>query len=202
MRFCTNCGNGIVEGQKFCPFCGASMAFNSGNASAPAVVNSEENLLREEQEFLDITHRILRWEHKAWKIEGKVFTILGAVFAGLFLLIAFIGMLSVNSFGYDAGGEAIMFVGLLYAVIYGGIFLVVGIVQLKAAKRIPFYLKRMYYEFDLVNNRCGSIGMIIFCGFFSGVAVVFYIINFARIKANKNVIERILTRQKLKSPIV
>ena len=102
MRFCTNCGNAIFDGQKFCPACGTSLTSNSSNATTygnPYSANvftgqkSEEFLLQEEQEFLDTTHRILRWEQKAWNITGKVFIILGVVFAALFFFIAFAGFL-------------------------------------------------------------------------------------------------------------
>lgn len=143
--------------------------------------------IRDEKKFLDDTHKFLRWEKKAWSIAGKVFLILGIVFAALFFLLGII-LAATES----AAPGVIMFV---YAVLYGVMFIAIGIVNLKAAGKIDQYTETLYKNFSLANNRCNSIGMIIFCYFFNNIALVFFVINFVRMKCNKAMRERILKRQ-------
>lgn len=143
--------------------------------------------IRDEKKFLDETHKFLRWEKKAWSIAGKVFLILGIVFAALFFLLGII-LAATES----AAPGVIMFV---YAVLYGVMFIAIGIVNLKAAGKIDQYTETLYKNFSLANNRCNSIGMIIFCYFFNNIALVFFVINFVRMKCNKALRERILKRQ-------
>ena len=56
----------------------------------------------------------------------------------------------------------------------------------------------LYKDFRAAHKRCNSIGMIIFGYFFNTIALVFYVINFVRMKSNKAMAERILTRQGVK----
>lgn len=147
---------------------------------------SEDALIAEEQEFLDTTYRILRWEHKAWSILGKAYVIIGAVLAGIFLTIGFLGMASGE-------GEMIV-VGMSYGITYGLSFLAQGIISKKAAEKIPQYQYNFYTNYRMANDRCGSVGMLVFSIFFGQVAFVFFLINFIRIKSNGRVISRILNR--------
>jgi hypothetical protein len=161
--------------------------------TAPVVVpqhNREE--LKEEKEFLDMTHRLLRWERKAWSISGKVHLIVGIVFAALFFLLGILYM--------ALGDELIAFsiVFFAYSLIFGCLIIALGIVNLKAADKIPQYTDTLYKDFRAAHKRCGSIGMIIFGYFFNTIALVFYIINFVRMKSCKKRIDRILTRQGVK----
>lgn len=183
MAFCANCGSKIPEGGMFCVECGTPVAAVA--PVAPVASNAAE-----EQEFLDVTHRLLRWEQKAWKIAGIVFTIVGAAFAAIFSLVALIGVM----LGED--GEFFTMFFFLYAILYGGIFLALGFINTKAAGKIPAYLSRMYTDFKFAEDRCGSVGMMVFTIFFNEVALVFFIINFVRMKSNKPLIERIVAKQR------
>lgn len=183
MAFCANCGSKIPDGGMFCVECGTPVA--TVVPVAPVATN-----VAEEQEFLDTTHRLLRWEQKAWRITGTVFTILGAVFAAIFTLVALIGVMV----GEDGEFFAMFF--FVYAIVYGGIFLGVGFLNMKAAQKIPQYLSRLYTDFKFAEDRCGSVGMMIFTIFFNEVALVFFIINFVRMKSNKPLIERIVAKQR------
>lgn len=148
--------------------------------------------IREEREFLEMTHRLLRWERKAWSIAGKVFLITGIIFAALFFLLGVI---------FLATGEGIAVVGgvfFVYCLIFGGMFIAIGIVNIMAAGKIPQYTDTLYKDFRAANNRCNSIGMIVFGYFFNTIALVFHVINFVRMKTNKPMIDRILTRQGVK----
>lgn len=143
--------------------------------------------IRDEKKFLDETHKFLRWEKKAWSIAGKVFLIMGVVFAALFLILGII-LAAVDS--AQAGGMVVV-----YAVIYGTTFIAIGVVNLMAAARIDQYTETLYKNFSLANNRCNSIGMIVLCYLFNTIALVFFVINFVRMKCNKAMRERILKRQ-------
>lgn len=172
MKTCFNCGNQIPEGYQFCPHCGTA-------AQAP-------DYIAEEQQFLDDTHRFLRYERIPWKIYGIVFTILGGVFAFLGLLLTIAMVAAADAFLGGLMGGVYFFCGAL--------FVAVGIVNFKLVPKIDFYLERVYTDPKTVFARTESIGMIVFCAFFNEIALIFYIINFVRMKTNKNVVERIKQR--------
>ncbi len=180
--YCPRCNNELDDGSNFCRFCGATL--------------DQSNDAREEQDFLDTTHRLLRWERKAWSISGKVFLIVGIVFAAIFGLMALIGFGSINNAGVeDAFFAASGIIGFVYAIVFGGMFIAIGIVCNTASNKIPRYLDSMYTDFLPTRDRCGSIGMIVFTALFNEIALVFFIINFVRMKSCKNIINRILSRQ-------
>ena len=159
----------------------------------PAAPAYNQREVLEEKEFLDQTHRLLRWERKAWNIAGKVGLITGIVFPAIYLISAI-----VSAFAGDSDSAPLSALFVFYSIIYIAVLLVPGIVCLKAAGRIPQYTDTLYKNFDAAHKRCGSIGMIVFCYLFNGVALVFYVINFVRMKTNKPIIDRILTRQGVK----
>ncbi len=188
MKYCSSCGKELIEGAAFCANCGAPIAAPAPVAEPIAVVGAPD-LAQEEQEFLDMTHRLLRWERKAWSIAGKAAIIIGIVFAALFLLL---------SLAFMAIGDEMAFVGGVYVfmgLIYGGMFIGLGIVSRIAADKTVQYLDSMYADFRPTLDRCGSIGMLIFNVLLGIVSPIFFIINFVRLKANRAVIERILARQ-------
>lgn len=226
MRYCSHCGNALSAGASFCHSCGAALkAFVPETdetpvatpimeepaaetpitetaveepikeESTPVVIPAPSDKdIQEERAFLDQTHRLLRWERRAWSISGKVALIVGIVFAVLFFLI---GVIAAAASGDEGGivGFSVMFI---YAFIFGGILIAVGIVSLAAANKIPQYTDTLYKDFRATNTRCNSIGLIVFGYFFNNIALVFYLINFVRMKSNKPMIERILTRQGVK----
>lgn len=161
-------------------------------AAAPVVVDGNENeQIKEEREFLDATHRFLRWEHKAWSITGKVLLIFGIVLAALLCIVGIV-------VGVVSGEIAVAIILIVDAIVDGVILIAIGIVNLKAGGKIAQYTDTLYKDFSIANKRCNSIGMIIFAYFFNGIALVFFVINFVRMKCNKKLIDRILTRQGVK----
>lgn len=166
--------------------------------AAPAVAPTfadkitEEDLIKEEQEFLDITHRFLCWEKKSWSIYGKVQKIIGIVISaicGLFCT-AFLSEIS-----YDVGAADAFAFFLIYLIFFGIPLLITGIVQGRVAEKMPMYIDTLYNDIRFVNDRSGNIGMLVLSAIFSGAHTVFFIVNFTRIKTNKNIIHRILARQ-------
>lgn len=178
MAFCTNCGCELAAGATFCGNCGTSATALSADLS-------------KEQQFLDTTHKFMRWEKKAWSICGTVYTVLGIIFAAFFSLFSIIFL----SLGDDA---LALFGGIffVYALIFGGMFIAVGIVNKINAKKLAGYLEQMHTNLQPTLDRCSSIGMIVLCVFFNEIALIFYIINFVRMKSSKQLIEQILSRQK------
>lgn len=219
MSFCTNCGKEIIENSKFCAYCGTPATIQAEPVVEAALVVEEpvvaeqpvyeppkptatptfaqnideDYLIREEQEFLDMTHRLLRWERKAWSICGKVFFIMGIVFAAIFGFISFIGL--IETIDGDPTASFLTGMGFSYALIFGGMFLAIGIIGRKVADKMPIYLDSLYTDFSITNDRSGNVGMLIFTIFFGEVAFVFFLINFIRLKSNGAVINRILARQ-------
>lgn len=153
---------------------------------------TEEDLIKEEQEFLDITHRFLCWEKKSWAIYGKVQKIIGIVISaicGLFCTV----FLSEISYDVDAADAFVFF--LIYLLFFGIPLLITGIVQGRIAEKMQMYIDTLYNDIGFVRDRSGNIGMLVLSAIFSGVHTVFFIVTFTRIKTNKNIIHRILTRQ-------
>ncbi len=184
MSFCRNCGKELTEGAAFCNACGAQVQVQTTTLVAPVDSFSEE------QEFLDLTHRLLRWERKAWSIAGKAFLIFGIIFAALFFLLGII-MLAAG----DYVTETLGVIYLWYALFFGGTFIGIGIVNRKAADKIPFYLNSLYTDFRYAHDRCGNVGMLVFNAILGTISPIFFIINFVRMKANRALIQQILARQ-------
>ena len=196
MRYCVNCGKELIENAAFCVACGTPVPAEETAPIAPVVAEPAvvcEAANQEEVEFLENTHRLLRWEMKAWNIAGKVLTIMGIVFAAFFELLSLFSMVAMLD--GDEEGLALVIVCTMYAIIFGGMLIAFGIISRKAAGKIPQYLDSLYTDLSLTYNRCGSIGMLIFTAIFGIVSPVFFIINFVRMKANRDVIERILRNQ-------
>lgn len=176
MLYCEHCNNPLPEGSAFCGFCGNPVRSDSEMSA--------------EQEFLNQTHRLLRWEKTAWRICGKVFLICGIVFGALFSLLSLFGAATGDDFGF---GMSVAF--FIYALIFGGMFIALGIVNRIAAGKVDQYLNSLYRDFRPTLQRCGSIGMLVFTVFFNEIALIFFLINFVRMKTNKRRIQQILSRQ-------
>lgn len=200
MMICAKCGNELAQDANFCTNCGAQIVVTVEEPVVEAtpvttpVVESESvapKLSDEEKGFIENTRRLLRWEKKAWKITGIAFTVMGGLFGGLFLLFSIIFFAIGN---YDMVTLGIIYA--IYAFIYGALFLGLGIIQLVAAGKISYYLKTIDNDFTASAKRCGSIGMMIFAGLCGSIPVIFFAINFARIKSSGKTIEKIVAYQK------
>ena len=198
MSFCSNCGKEILEGTAFCGACGTPVEEKTTPPATDTAPNfsdgiNEEALIKEEQEFLDTTHDLLRWERKSWSIFSKFYMIFGIIYGALFALVGFVGLIMAIS--GEVEGIALVLMGFLYAILFGGMFIVLGVVHKKVADKMPIYLDSLYNDFSITNDRSGNVGMLVFAIIFGGVHTVFFIINFVRLKAGGNVISRILARQ-------
>lgn len=185
MIICANCGKELDVNANFCVNCGAQIV----EVAEPEVIEPAEISLTEpdsfsdtenqtlsddDKNFLDTTHRLLRWEQKAWKIGGTAYTILGAVFAGLYFLLGII-------FAFVEPEFFVVF--MLYSFLIGGSFIGVGIVSMQARKKVNYYINSLYNDIQPTVTRCSSVGMIVLCAIFNTIALVFFIINFTRMKS-------------------
>ena len=140
-----------------------------------------------EEEFIQNTARILRWEQKAYRIYGKIATIVGAVLAGLYFTAAIGTMASIPAIGATY---------LALAFVMACAVLIPGIICSSAAKKIDFYFQNMYTNPEYMLDRCGSAGMFVFSILFGGIALIFFIINFARIENNRQTVQKIYQTQR------
>ena len=193
MAYCTNCGQEIPASAAFCSSCGAPVKTEVLVPVASAVFDTDPDA--EERAFLENTHRLLRWEQKAWSIASKVWIIMGSIFTAVFLITLLYGI--VASANGDSFGGILIVLGIMYTFLIGGMFIGIGIVNAKAAQKIPQYLDTVYTDFSLAYNRCRNVGMLVFNILFGVVSPVFFIINFVRMQSNHAVIERILKKQSI-----
>ena len=228
MRYCSHCGNPLSPGASFCHTCGAALKTlvpeaDEAPVAAPAMEPVAEPVVEpvveaapvvetpvaetpapvviparnqgdilQEKEFLEQTNRLLRWERKAWSITGKVMLIVGIVFAALFFLLGIV----FAAIGDDVAVFSVIY--FVYALVFGLMFIAIGIVNTKAAGKIDQYTDTLFKDFRAAYKRCGSIGMIVLCYIFNSVSLVFFVINFVRMKTNRDLADRILTRQGVK----
>lgn len=194
MIICANCGSELSGSANFCANCGAQIVVEPVVEAVPVAEPVQEKPVAsgfsdEDKEFVENTRRLLRWEQKAWKITGIVFSIMGGIFGGLFFFFAII---------FLAVGDEMAIAGVIYfvyALIYGAMFLGLGIVQLVAAKKVTYYLNTIDNDFDATAKRCGSVGMMVFTGLFGSIPIIFFAINFARIKSCQKRVEHIIACQ-------
>lgn len=177
MNNCYNCGCEVNANDTFCNQCGAQLNTQAQNVSTQDM----------EQEFLDNTYRLLKWERVAWSIVSKFLIIFGAIFGALFFVLGLVFLFIEAPIG-------VMY--LLYAFFYGAVFIALGIVGKKAADRINYYLDRMYTDASETFTRCSSIGMLIFNVTLGSVSPIFFIINFVRIRSNAKIVESIVAKQR------
>lgn len=197
MRYCIRCGKELIEGAAFCAGCGAPVQnkppivpVQNELPIAPAQPKAYgDEIVSEARAFLADTHKLLRWEMKAWSIASTVWTIVGVVYAAIFSFFMLIGM------ALSMGGIFFTGFGAFGVLFFGGSFIGLGIVSRKAADKLPQYINTVYTDFSIAYKRCGNIGMLVFCAILGVVAPIFFIINFVRMKANRNVIEFIIQTQ-------
>lgn len=146
----------------------------------------EDYLIKEEQEFLDGTHRLLRWEKKALSICGTIMMILGIVVSAISFIAIIVS--AVEGDEYAASEAASSFITFTT-------YIVSGIVQKVIAGKLPLYIGTIYDDFTFTRDRSGSVGMLILQILFGQVGFVFFLINFIRIKSNSAIINRVLARQ-------
>lgn len=180
MKYCAQCGKELQDDVQFCAYCGASS-------------HTEAADFTEEKDFLDKTHRFLKYERIGWNVLG----IISLVLVGFFLLFTLLILAGASGMIIDADAEAAFGMGLMSVmmVFYSILFVPLAVVGLVCASRVKRYMNEMYTDIRATADRCNSIGMIVLCAFFNEIALAFYIVNFVRFKKNKQIVERIIQRQ-------
>ena len=162
---------------KYCLHCGKELTDDARfcvvcGTEAPLPLNE----IAEEKQVLDRLHRFLRYERVAWLIGGL------ALLGELFLAVI-----------TEVPGSA---TSLFLAFVVLGLFLSpVIITNLVMAKKTREYIDELYAYARPTVIRCGSAGIIVLGVFFNTVAMIFAIINFATVKSNEALLERVIKRQ-------
>ncbi len=180
MKYCAHCGHQLQDQAKFCERCGT-----------PTV--SESAQFKEEKDFLDMTHRFLKYERIAWRVLGifaLVFGILYFVF-GLLILAGAAGLVLS-----EVPQSAFALGAITFFLCFASILLIgIAVVSLVTAKKIEPHLTGLYLDIHPAVERCSSIPLMILAIFFNKIALIFFLINFFRIRSNRALIERIAAHQ-------
>ena len=174
MKYCLHCGKELTDDARFCVACGAQ---------------TDSDPLAEEKEFLQQTHRFLKYERLACRILGIVMLIVTLLLIGfsvLFLVLA-------TQMRYADGQVGMLFAFCMYFT-YGIVLLPVAIANLVMAKKATNYMNGIYTDPRPALTRCGAVGIIVVAAFFNTISLIFVIINFVRMKNNTALIERIKQR--------
>lgn len=183
MSYCSNCGCAVNEDVKFCSNCGADInQFFAGNNNVPNAPYMDK-----ENDFMEKTYRFIRWERKALSITGMTFLIFGIIYTSFCLLMLFISA--------AAEAPAVFATLFLFYSMFGTYFIAYGVVNIIARNKADKYLDGTYPYANQAFSRCGSIGMIVFNAIFNNIALIFYVINFVRIKNSTETVESIKNRE-------
>ncbi len=187
MKYCTKCGNNLMDGSKFCNACGTAVE----DTTAPQTPKTDEELRAEEQALLDKFSLGLKHERLAWKISGVVWTVISVFFLVFGLLFG--TLMTVASI--SEGGEFVVFIPMAITYfIMGILYLPIAIINLSMKNKLENYRAKLYTDCkDGINHF--RVGSIVFSALFNNVAMVFTIVYFIQAKNNATVIERIKARQ-------
>ena len=186
--FCPNCGSAQADQAVFCANCGTRL-----QSTPEAIPTVQVQPSRRATEFLATTKKLLHWERNLWKIGGIIMTVCG----GFLMLISLSILGSGTPPTGPEGAELDPMSGLVYLIyfLYSSVFLAMGIVNLVTAARITPHLNNMEKNFAPTAKRLDSVGRIVYTIMLNGYAVIFYLINFVRLKSNKQLVDEIISMQ-------
>lgn len=183
MKYCSYCGQQLNDNDEFCKNCGGKAANNS-NCISPE---------QEEKEVLDWFYRLIKWERLAWKIQWiymMIFTIVYCLILSIPLIIVS-GLESGESGTVPAAVMMLIFVSIVLMITLP--FVIVNHVMFKKREALMY---TVYDDVEQAYNTYNSPGCIVISVIFGVASPVFTIINFARVKAKKEVFQRIINKQK------
>ncbi len=183
MKFCGYCGKQLEDNAGFCFACGKEVL--------PDLSDVTETLRTEETACLDTCYRFFKYERLAWKICGIVFPILSALMVVLGVLLLMLEPLM----GSYYMTEDLVEMGITYIIEAIVVYFPIAIINLSMIKRAQYYMDTVYTDPAGAVKRAGSVGMIVLGVLFNTIAMIFIIINFAHVKNNKAVFDRIIARQ-------
>lgn len=180
MKYCGYCGRVMADNDQFCANCGATAI------PTPDAV-PEDMQIAEERAFLNYLYKFFKFERLMWKIFGIVFLVCFGIFFvfGLIFLFA----------GFGTGEAAFAFGSVMYVLAASITYLPVAIINFIMVSKTERYMNTLLSE-DVrpAITRAGSVGMIVFGALFNTVAMIFIIINFAKVKGNPQIVSRIFAR--------
>lgn len=184
MKYCNKCGYQLPDEANFCNACGASFR-------EPQTTNNDQELKVQEQALLDKFSIGLKHERMAWKFVG-IFYLIATIIIALGAL--FIGICAIVIDSYDSESAYFFYTIANIYFILAIYYLPPIIINFAMKKKLENYRAKLYTDCrDGIGHF--SIGSIVFCAFFNGVALIFNIVYFIKAKNNTAVIERIKSRQ-------
>ena len=184
MSFCTYCGSQLENNCNFCQSCGKPTNNIQNNAYTD-----------EEKKCLDDFAGFLKWERFFYKLSGIIFLI-GTIALGSFgLFFLLVTSVTYSEHDYYATSFSLFFLSYMYLFL-ALIYLPVVIINFSLKNRTKKYMDIVRTDIKAVEERCGSVAMIVVSVIFNGPAAIFVIINVVRTKTNKNLIDSISYKQK------
>lgn len=183
MKYCSYCGQQLNDNDEVCKNCGRAVPGFSDYVSPE----------QEEQEVLDWFYRLIKWERLAWKIQWiymMIFTIVYCLILSIPLIIVS-GLESGESGTFPAAVMMLIFVSIVLMITLP--FVIVNHVMFKKREALMY---TVYDDVEQAYNTYNSPGCIVISVIFGVASPVFTIINFARVKAKKEVFQRIISKQK------
>ena len=147
--------------------------------------------------------KFLGLEHFGWKLSG--FMMLAAcvtfiVAAVLIISLSGFAVSQANLNSYEKSFAAIyMFIVMGGAYLFPAFFAFLpgAIIDFVMLKKVEYYQSTTDTDISIARKRCSSVGMIVFCVCFSGLAAVFYIINFVKTKKNSAAFDRLEAKKQI-----
>ncbi len=94
----------------------------------------------------------------------------------------------------EAAIAIVLAVGIVF-IVYGVLFLPIGIVNLVMKNKLTKYREKLYTDCTDGVKHASSVGTIVLAAFFNSIALIFIIINFVFMKKNRETFERIKANQ-------
>lgn len=185
MNFCTYCGSKLENNCNFCQSCGKPI--NN--------IQKTNKYTAEEEKCLDDFKGFLNWERFFYKLVGILFlvcTIASGSFGLFFLSVTSVAFSEYNNLAMYVPSFFVCILFLFITLIY----LPLVIINFSLKNRTERYMDIVRTDIKAVEERCGSVAMIVVSVIFNGPAAIFVIINFVRTKTNKNLIDSISYKQK------
>ena len=191
MKYCTKCGAQLSDDSNFCHACGAQ----EGSVPAQTITYTQNCDDSEQKSFLDSFFNMLRWERNFWMISAIIYLVGTVMFVLCSIMFLAIGKhLPVELMSNEditlIFGAGFYFFFALFA------YLPITIINFVMTKKVRKYRDMVNHDLETVVNRCGNVGIIVLGALFNQLALIFIIINFVRVKANKKLIEQIINKQK------
>ena len=141
--------------------------------------------------------KFLGLEHFGWKF-GAIMMLVCSIVVMIISIICIVLGAAVpkGETSLDLAGVGGIVVGVVYLSVSLIALLPAAIISFIMIKKVEYYQSTVDTDISIARTRCTSVGMLVFCILFNTIAMIFFIINFAKTKNNAAAFDRIAARQK------